>query len=239
MNAHVHVEVAPYNGLRSFFDDYAQPMQGGVSRRSSSLKDFAIRALDISIALAALVFFLPFLVLIAALVYFSDFGPVIFAHTRIGRHGQPFKCYKFRSMKVNSQELLHKLLATNPAARAEWQRDHKLRADPRITPFGSFLRKSSIDELPQLWNVLKGDMSIVGPRPIVLAEVGRYGRYFDHYCRVRPGLTGLWQVSGRNDTTYRRRVACDVTYVRSQSVSGNIRIIAATIPSVLRRSGSY
>ncbi len=198
-----------------------------------------IRALDVAIALAALLFFMPFLILIAAIVFFSDFGPVVFAQTRIGRDGRPFRCYKFRSMAVNAQALLEKLLFTDPVARAEWQADHKLRNDPRITPIGNFLRKSSVDELPQLFNVLKGDMSIVGPRPIVEAEVVRYKRYFEHYCRVRPGLTGLWQVSGRSDTTYRRRIACDVKYVRSQSVMTNIRIVLATIPSVLFRSGSY
>ena len=199
----------------------------------------AIRATDITIALLALAFFLPLMLLTALAVYATDPGPVVFAHGRVGRFGRPFKCYKFRSKAVNAQDILRELLASDPAARAEWEADHKLRNDPRITPIGQFLRKSSLDELPQLFNVIKGDMSVVGPRPIVLDEVVRYGRYFDHYCRVRPGITGLWQVSGRNDTTYRRRVACDVAYVRSRSLVGNMQIIAATVPSVLQRSGSY
>jgi lipopolysaccharide/colanic/teichoic acid biosynthesis glycosyltransferase len=239
MSARVQVDSTQPGGFRLLFEDSEFQTAKVSSKQLQSSQDRIIRCIDVIIALAALVFFMPMLVLITTLVFLSDFGPVIFAHYRIGRDGRAFKCYKFRSMAVNSQALLEKLLFSDPAARAEWQRDHKLRNDPRITRFGNFLRKSSIDELPQLFNVLKGDMSIVGPRPIVRAEVVRYGRYFDHYCRVRPGLTGLWQVSGRNDTTYRRRVACDVTYVRSRSALGNLRIIFATVPSVLLRSGSY
>ncbi len=207
--------------------------------RHSHLTEGLIRLFDIVIALAALVALLPMMLITVLAIILTDRGPIIFAHTRIGRYGQTFKCYKFRSMRVNSAQLLRDLLQSDPIAREEWERDHKLRDDPRITPIGAFLRKSSIDELPQLFNVLSGEMSIVGPRPIVIDEVRRYGRYFKHYCSVRPGITGLWQVSGRNDVSYRRRVACDVVYTRSKSVGGNLKIIAATVPSVLMRSGSY
>ena len=199
----------------------------------------AIRLADIVVALLALIALAPLMLVTALAILISQPGPVLFSQWRVGRHGQPFRCYKFRTMATNAQELLRDLLENDPVARAEWAADQKLRHDPRITPIGRFLRKSSIDELPQLFNVVKGEMSIVGPRPIVLDEIRRYGRYFDHYCRVRPGITGLWQVSGRNDTTYRRRVACDVAYVKSRSFLGNIQIIAATVPSVLQRSGSY
>jgi lipopolysaccharide/colanic/teichoic acid biosynthesis glycosyltransferase len=142
-------------------------------------------------------------------------------------------------MLVDSDARLRQLLAESPEARAEWERDHKLRNDPRITALGSFLRRSSLDELPQLFNVLTGEMSLVGPRPIVTAEVKRYGRRFGHYCSVRPGITGLWQVSGRNDVSYRRRVAIDTCYAQRQSLALDLRILVATIPSVLLRKGSY
>lgn len=140
---------------------------------------------------------------------------------------------------MDSQERLARHLAQDPAARREWEKDHKLRDDPRITALGRFLRKSSIDEIPQLLNVLAGEMSIVGPRPIVLDEIYRYGSRFASYCKVRPGITGLWQVSGRNNVNYRRRVAMDVAYVRNRSVLLDLKIIAATIPAVLQSRGSY
>ncbi len=215
------------------------PKNAKGSMNARGMTDALIRLFDIVIALAALVALLPMMLLTVLAIVLTDRGPIIFAHTRIGRYGETFKCYKFRSMRVNSAQLLRDLLESDPTAREEWDRDHKLRHDPRITPIGAFLRKSSIDELPQLFNVLYGEMSIVGPRPIVVDGVFRYGRYFKHYCSVRPGITGLWQVSGRNDVSYRRRVACDVVYTRSQSVGGNLKIIAATVPSVLMRSGSY
>lgn len=207
----------------------------GAGRIDSAL----IRLLDIIIALCMLVALAPLMALTAIIIFASDPGPIFFAHSRIGRYGRKFPCLKFRSMVVDAEARLQHLLRTDPVARAEWDRDHKLRNDPRIIGIGRFLRKSSIDELPQLFNVLTGDMSIVGPRPIVSAEVPRYGRYFQHYCMVRPGITGLWQVSGRNDTSYRRRVAFDVVYCRTQSLAMNVRIIAATVPSVLMQSGSY
>jgi exopolysaccharide production protein ExoY len=201
--------------------------------------DFAIRALDILIAVCALVVLGPFLVLVAVSIFLMDGGSPIFAHQRVGRGGRAFGCLKFRTMVMGSQQKLDELLARDPVALAEWERDHKLRNDPRVTALGRFYRKASIDELPQLINVLRGEMSIVGPRPIVSAERARYGRYFAVYCSVTPGITGIWQVCGRNDVSYRRRIACDVLYARSRSFRRNISIIAMTVPAVLKSEGSY
>ncbi len=195
--------------------------------------------LNFTAAIFLLLFFAPLMLAVALAVFVQDGGPIIFAHRRLGRGGRFFSCLKFRSMATDAQTRLHLLLAANPEARAEWDRDHKLRNDPRITRLGDFLRRSSLDELPQLFNVLRGEMSLVGPRPIVEAEARRYGRRIRHYCSVRPGITGLWQVSGRNDTSYRRRVAIDVVYSRNKSLLLDARILLMTIPAVLLRRGSY
>ena len=208
-------------------------------RRSSPIDALAVRLLDMLIASAVLIFLAPLLLLVAALVFIVDPGPIFFAHRRLGRDGRTFPCLKFRSMVVDSEQRLKELLATSEDARAEWARDFKLRRDPRITPIGNFLRKTSIDELPQLLNVLRGEMSIVGPRPIVAGEIERYGRYFADYSRVKPGITGLWQVSGRNNVHYRRRVALDVTYARNKSLALDLRILMMTVPAVLLAKGSY
>lgn len=197
------------------------------------------RSLDMIGSLILLIFFAPVMLLVAIGILIMDPGPVLFKQKRIGFDGRLFDCYKFRTMATDAEARLEALLASDPAARAEWERDHKLRNDPRVSAFGRFLRKSSLDELPQLFSVLRGDMSLVGPRPIVENEALRYGRYFEHYCSVRPGLTGLWQVSGRNDVSYRRRVAYDVLYVRKARVGDNLRILALTVPTVLARRGSY
>lgn len=203
------------------------------------ISEVVSRCLDIAVALLALIFIVPLLATIAVAIKLADGGPVLFSHRRIGRDGQPFGCLKFRSMVVDAEERLARLLAVDELARQEWLKDHKLRDDPRVTPLGSFLRRSSLDELPQLFNVLRGEMSIVGPRPIVQAEVARYGRRFASYCAVRPGITGLWQVSGRNDVSYRRRVACDVVYARRKSLGRDVFIIVWTVPAVLKGQGSY
>ena len=197
------------------------------------------RAMDLIIAILALIAFGPLMLATALAVAAERRGPVLFKHTRIGQHGRPFGVYKFRSMHMNADQVLADHLAADPVARAEWKRDHKLRFDPRITPLGRFLRKSSLDELPQLFNVVRGEMSIVGPRPIVQAEVVRYGRFFEAYCTVTPGITGVWQVSGRNDVSYRRRVAMDALYARRKCVSLDLQLMLATIPAVLSRKGSY
>ncbi|MBB5731583.1 lipopolysaccharide/colanic/teichoic acid biosynthesis glycosyltransferase [Altererythrobacter atlanticus] len=197
------------------------------------------RMIDIVGALALILLFAPLMLLIAIAVFVADPGPILFRQSRIGRDGRMFKCLKFRTMATDAEARLASLLKNDPAARAEWERDHKLRVDPRIVGIGRFLRRSSLDELPQLFNVLLGEMSLVGPRPIVEAEACRYGKYLIYYCAVRPGITGLWQISGRNDVHYRRRVAFDVVYARKCRVSDNLRIMFLTVPCVLTARGSY
>lgn len=196
-------------------------------------------ALNIGIALLALAFFLPLMIFVALAVWGHDRGPVIFAHKRIGLGGRTFPCLKFRSMAIDAQERLKDLLDRDPEARAEWEQDHKLRNDPRVTKLGAFLRKTSLDELPQLFNVLRGEMDLVGPRPIVDAEIPKYGSRFKNYCAVKPGITGLWQVSGRNDTSYRSRVAMDCIYAKAKSPVLDLWVMIYTIPAVLLRKGSY
>ena len=209
-----------------------------VDRARVDLDQRVGRAIDIVVALVALLVALPVLILLALVIWLQDGGSPIFVHRRIGRHGVVFPCLKLRSMVIDSDRVLTRLLATDPVAAAEWARDQKLRVDPRITPLGAFLRKSSLDELPQLFNVLVGQMSLVGPRPIVASEIKRYGRYFEYYCLVRPGITGLWQVSGRNNTSYRRRVAIDTVYCRSKSLVTDLFILGRTVPAVLSQRGS-
>ena len=207
--------------------------------RHENQDDNVTRAMDVTIVTLAIIFLMPLMVLIALAIFLQDGGPVLFSHRRIGLGGRPFYCLKFRSMAVGAEARLAALLASSPAVRAEWARDHKLRFDPRITPLGAFLRRSSLDELPQLINVLRGEMSIVGPRPIVEAEISRYGRRFRHYCSVKPGITGLWQISGRTDVSYRARVALDCLFIKAKCPWLYLWIIIATIPAVLMRKGSY
>jgi exopolysaccharide production protein ExoY len=180
----------------------------------------------------------PVMLCLAVLIARRDGAPVLFGHYRVGKDGRLFRCLKFRSMYLNSAEMLSEILASDPAARAEWDRDQKLSNDPRITPVGDFLRRTSLDELPQLLNVLRGEMSLVGPRPITVAELTRYGRVRWHYLSVRPGMTGLWQVSGRNNTTYSERVALDERYIDNQSLLGDIGILFRTVKVVLFREGA-
>lgn len=198
-----------------------------------------IRAIDITIAISAILLLLPLLVLIFVAMKLTSPGPVLFAHRRVGKGGHAFPCYKFRSMVVNSAEVLERHLAESSDARAEWQRDQKLRNDPRVTPIGRLLRRTSLDEVPQIFNVLRGEMSMVGPRPIVEGEMIRYRQYIVDYMSVKPGITGLWQISGRNNTTYRRRVALDTAYARSRTVALDLAILARTVPAVLTGSGCY
>ena len=179
------------------------------------------------------------LLLLALLVRLETPGPVFYGHRRIGRSGAAFRAWKIRSMQQDADAVLEHALAADPALREEWQRDRKLRRDPRITRIGRFLRKTSLDELPQLWNVLRGEMSLVGPRPIVQEEVEGYGANFPIYCRVTPGLTGLWQVSGRNEVGIRERVRLDSYYVRNWSPWLDIHILARTAKVVLTGQGAY
>ncbi|HEY3695981.1 sugar transferase [Phenylobacterium sp.] len=206
----------------------SQPSSGAVGQ--VFLKIFLI---------SLLIFMLPLMIVVAVLIKLEDGGPVLFRHKRVGLGGRPFYCFKFRTMRVDAETYLAALLASDPRAREEWERDHKLRDDPRVTAVGQFLRKSSLDEVPQIINLLRGDMSVVGPRPIVEGEIAKYGWRYKHYNAVKPGLTGLWQVSGRSNVRYRRRVAMDVLYASRKSVGLDLWIIAKTIPAVMQSDGSY
>ncbi len=181
----------------------------------------------------------PILIIIALWIYKDSPGPVIFKHRRIGKNGKEFNCYKFRSMCVDAKERLEQLLKTDPKAKAEWEKDFKLKNDPRITKSGAFLRKTSLDELPQIFNVLKGEMSLVGPRPIIKDEMIRYGEYINDYLMVKPGITGMWQVSGRSDTDYKQRIQLDIWYVRNWSVWLDTMLLWRTVKIVLQCKGAY
>ena len=200
---------------------------------------FMKRFLDLALILSTAVVSIPLMLVIALLIKLTSSGPVLFGHARIGRGGECFKAWKFRSMCHNAEEILQDYLGKHPELRAEWARDHKLKDDPRVTWIGKVLRRTSLDELPQLWNILVGEMSLVGPRPIVAAEIPKYGDSFELYSKVRPGLTGLWQVSGRNNTSYDRRVVLDAYYVRTWSGWLDIYILARTIRVVLVGKGAY
>lgn len=208
------------------------------ANRPHRLEVFAKRCFDISVAGIALFLLLPLFLLLGLLVWAGDRKAPIFRHVRIGRDGRPFGCLKFRSMITDGDAVLRAHLAADPDAQREWNETHKLSSDPRITPLGHILRKTSLDELPQLVNVLRGEMSLVGPRPIVAAEVERYGNAFATCFSVTPGVTGLWQVSGRSDCTYAERVALDLDYATRWSLSRDITIMLHTIPAVLAQRGS-
>jgi exopolysaccharide production protein ExoY len=212
------------------------------SRRAQHLRlpqpgETAKRLLDIVGALTLALILSPVL-LVVGLALVCDRGPIIYSHSRTGRHGRSFGCLKFRTMVPNADQVLRDLLHRDPDLQLEWVRDQKLRNDPRVTALGRFLRRTSLDELPQLWNVLKGDMSLVGPRPIVPEEFGRYGRRLDSYLTAKPGVTGLWQVMGRSDACYRRRVALDSYYVRKRSLLMDVLILLRTVKVVLGGRGA-
>jgi exopolysaccharide production protein ExoY len=196
------------------------------------------RVLDVVGAIVLAAVFSP-LILAIALLMRREGGSVIYKHRRIGRDGRAFECLKFRTMVSNADQVLRELLEKDPAIKAEWVRDHKLRCDPRVTRLGKFLRRTSLDELPQLWNVMRGEMSLVGPRPVVREELLRYGRNVRAYLSAKPGITGLWQVKGRNDTDYRRRVVLDTYYVRNQNLLLDLYILLKTTRVVLGGSGAY
>jgi exopolysaccharide production protein ExoY len=223
----VHSESAPAVGM---------PSRIGLSATGFALK----RVFDLLSVIVILALFGWLMVIIAVMVRMSGGKKVIYGHTRVGRHGRPFKCLKFRSMVSNSDEVLRNLLETDPDARAQWERDFKLKDDPRITRIGRFIRKTSLDELPQLWNVVKGEMSIVGPRPVVQAE---FEQYYDgareHYLAVPPGLTGLWQVSGRSDLDYAQRVELDKSYVEKSNVFYDFIIVMRTVKVMVVKRGAY
>ena len=195
--------------------------------------------LDIFVILVASPIVVPVFLLLCILTKLTSKGPIFYGHPRIGKNGKPFKCWKFRSMCVNSQEILKEILETNPQMRAEWEKDHKFLNDPRVTKFGKFLRKSSLDELPQLINILLGQMSIIGPRPVTEEELIKYGDLKDYVLSVSPGLSGMWQVSGRSDTGYEERITLDSFYIQNWSIWLDIWILIKTIWVVLKRKGAY
>lgn len=228
-------------GAEQIATTFQQPDLTSIQRGLASWtdSDAVKRGFDVCAASVLLVFFLPVLLLIAVSLKLFSRGPVLFAHHRVGRGGKLFPCLKFRTMQVNAKSLLAAHLEAHPECRAEWEQTNKLKNDPRILPIGHILRKSSLDELPQLINVLRGEMSLVGPRPIVTDEAVHYGNNFQHYLAMRPGISGLWQVSGRNDTTYAERVALDVTYASTRSLVGDMGILLRTVGVVLWRRGAY
>ncbi|POF31083.1 sugar transferase [Roseibium marinum] len=194
---------------------------------------------DVVLAFLGLIVLAPMILMVAGVLLVLQGRPIFIFHKRIGKNGNLFDCIKFRTMVRNADQFLEQYLASNPEARKEWEATRKLKSDPRITAFGGILRSSSIDEIPQLFNILRGEMSLVGPRPITTGEAQLYGHRFIDYIAIRPGLTGLWQVSGRNEISYNARVELDARYVAEQSFVGDMVIILKTIPAVLARRGSY
>jgi exopolysaccharide production protein ExoY len=189
-------------------------------------------------AAVLLVLLSPLMLAIAWCIWREDGAPVLFAHWRVGQKGRLFRCLKFRSMVRRADLVLAEVFEKHPDAKEEWARDHKLRNDPRVLRIGQFLRKTSLDELPQLFNVLRGEMHLVGPRPVVVQEIPRYGEHKRHYFAVKPGMTGLWQVSGRNNLTYAQRVALDARYVETRTLWMDLRILARTVSVLVTRDGA-
>jgi exopolysaccharide production protein ExoY len=210
----------------------------GLATSRTSLRAGVKRVLDLLGAVVLAVVFAPLMLVIGVLMHRSG-GAVIYKHRRVGRDGKFFECLKFRTMVPDADQALRDLLECDPALKAEWVRDHKLRNDPRITRLGRFLRRTSLDELPQLWNVVRGEMSLVGPRPVMREELLRYGRNVGAYLAAKPGITGLWQVTGRNNTDYRRRVVLDTYYVRNQNLALDLYILFKTTGVVLGGKGAY
>jgi exopolysaccharide production protein ExoY len=225
------------NAMTTTLSARATPWMGAKPVRAmGDLADAALNALVAGLLLLAAS---PLMAYVAWRVWREGGGaPVLFAHYRVGRGGQLFRCWKFRSMVPRADAVLAELLARDPQARVQWEREHKLDNDPRITPIGRFLRRTSLDELPQLFNVLWGDMRLVGPRPIVVHELRRYGALKHHYLSVTPGMTGLWQVSGRNNTTYEQRVELDRRYVEQRSFKLDLSILLRTAHVVLTGHGA-
>lgn len=208
-------------------------------RANDKSLQFAVkRTIDFTAAIALLLMLAPLMLIIAVLIRSCDGGPALFRQWRIGKSGKTFRCWKFRTMACNADEALQGLLSSDPVAAKEWAEGHKLARDPRITPVGAFLRRSSLDELPQLFNIIVGEMTFVGPRPIVPAERERYGEAFAHCFSVPPGLTGLWQVSGRSDCSYATRVSLDSQYASEWHLLLDAKILARTVPAVLMQRGS-
>jgi exopolysaccharide production protein ExoY len=188
----------------------------------------------LTVAVGALVALAPLLAIIAAAVKLTMGGPVIYRHQRVGFGGKLFDCLKFRTMTSDGDIILQRYIQQNPAAAEEWRTSRKLAKDPRVTRFGCFLRKTSLDELPQFLNIVRGEMSCVGPRPVVVAEMGLYGEYVPAYLSARPGVTGLWQISGRSRLSYQERVKLDAEYVRGWTIGRDVAILMRTLPAVMK-----
>ena len=203
-----------------------------------SKEQFVLLKLNQAVALVLLFLLSPLLLAIAFLIWRRDGAPILYGHYRVGRGGKLFRCFKYRTMLRDSDSVLADLLRDDPKSLVEWETNQKLPNDPRITPVGRYLRSSSLDELPQLLNVVRGEMLLVGPRPVTVAELTRYGKVRWHYLSVHPGITGLWQVSGRNNTTYEERVALDASYVENRSLLNDVSILLRTILVVIRKEGA-
>lgn len=198
------------------------------------------RLFDIVFSLLVLVFGSPLFLLIALAIKLFSKGEVFYTHERIGRGGRPFLCYKFRTMYANAEEQQRTLLANDQKLREEWASTRKLKNDPRVTPWGAFLRKTSLDEIPQFWNVLKGDLSVVGPRPVVYEEIVQYfGVKAGKILSFRPGITCIWQVSGRSDIDYSKRIELDEKYIDNYSILLDLALIVKTVPSMIFSRGAY
>jgi exopolysaccharide production protein ExoY len=205
------------------------------------VKHFPVKRLfDLTFSTITLLLLSPIYLLIAALIRVSSRGKAIYFHERIGRGGSPFRCYKFRTMYADADSRLTEILNNDPVMRKEWDQAHKLKNDPRVTPIGKFLRKLSLDELPQFWNVIKGDLSIVGPRPVLQVEINKhFGIKATKILSIRPGITGIWQVSGRSDTTYAQRVKLDEQYIDEHHFLLDLVLIVKTIPAMVSSKGAY
>ena len=223
--------VAPVFSPKRYRGSWIEALDGAIAKR----------LFDIVFSLTVLVVFSPLYLLLAVLIAVSSPGPIFYIQQRVGKNHRPFNCIKFRTMVINADEVLETLLAKCPKTREEFERDFKLRDDPRITWIGKFLRLTSLDEFPQFWNVLMGDMSVVGPRPLVPEELHKYGNRINRVLTIQPGLTGLWQVSGRNDIPYPQRVQIDVYYVNYRTFWLDLWIIIKTLGVVLfpSNNGAY
>lgn len=197
------------------------------------------RFVDIFLAISGILLLAPLLIICFLVTVIASPGPALFRHRRVGFNGRHFDCLKFRTMATDASQRLQRLIDSDPLAASEWATNRKLKNDPRVTAIGAILRKSSLDELPQLFNVLRGDMSIVGPRPVTDEELARYTTSVGAYLACRPGITGLWQVSGRSSTTYDKRVACDTFYARNWSMALDAKILIVTLPSLIVSDCAY
>jgi exopolysaccharide production protein ExoY len=231
-NAYTH-SVKAVLSMSAVFFPFSRGTLAGGTRTDALYTGFNQIAAALLLLLLA-----PLMLAITWCIWREDGAPVVFAHWRVGQRGRLFRCFKFRSMVRNADAALAELLARDAEAKAEWQRDRKLRRDPRILRIGQLLRRTSLDELPQLFNVLRGEMHLVGPRPVMVQEIPRYGPQMSHYFSVKPGMTGLWQVSGRNDLSYAQRVQLDARYVETRSVARDLVIVARTVRVLITRHGA-